>query len=71
MVASLMGLVVLLLLRGTIGSTLAAVKYNHLAESERRAKIAESQALQSVQKSAREATEKADELERQLYSTSI
>ena len=70
-VASLLALLALLLIGLAAGSTLAAFRFNRMAVAEHRAKIAETEALGSAQNSAREATEKAEALRRQLYANLI
>jgi eukaryotic-like serine/threonine-protein kinase len=70
-VASLLALLALLLVSLAAGSTLAALRFNRLAVAEHRAKLAETEALGSARKSAREATDKAQALQRQLYANLI
>jgi WD40 repeat protein/serine/threonine protein kinase len=67
LVASLLGLLALVLGGVAIGSSLAAFQFNEMAVTERRAKIAESAALVIAKRSAEEATDKAAALQKQLY----
>ena len=69
--ASLLALLALLLVSLAAGSTLAAFRFNRMAVAEHRAKLAETEALGSARQSAREAAEKAESLQRQLYANII
>ena len=69
--ASLLALLALLLIGLAAGSTLAAFRFNRMAVAEHWAKIAETEALGTARQSARKATEKAEELQRQLYANLI
>jgi eukaryotic-like serine/threonine-protein kinase len=70
-VASLLALLALLLLSLAAGSTVEAFRYNRMAVAEHQAKVAETEALGSARQSARDATEKAEALRRQLYANLI